>query len=356
MKGKEEQLYDQFLQLLSISENMQQRIISLEKSNQVLIQSNRQLVEWMDDTLADIEHYRENVKFEMMDDRRKEEKKEFWYPCIASREETMKRLIYDKASIVRFGDGEFSAIQKRIRHKFQTEKDENLAKRLKEVLHSDEKNLLVAIADNYGSLEQYTPQAKREIRHYMTRAVRREHLSLLSRERRYYDAYITRPYVIYADNQTDAPAERFRQLRQIWDGRNCVFVEGCMTGMGIGNNLFDNAASIQRILAPAENAFSRYHQILDICLRQPKDTLFLLALGPSAAVLAYDLYMAGCQAVDAGHIDLEYEWFLQGKGCRTSVPGKYNNEVAGGEKPQKIEDTKYKGQIIADVSVMKQDA
>lgn len=356
MKGNEQQLYDQFLQLLSISENMQQRIISLEKSNQVLIRSNRQLADWMDDTLADIEHYRENVKFEIMDDRRKEEEPEFWYPSIAAREETIKRLIDDGASIVRFGDGEFAAMQNRIRHKFQTVKDDNLAKRLKEVLHSDEKNLLVAIADNYGSLDQYTPQARREIRHYMTRTVRREHLNLLNRQRRYYDAYITRPYVIYADNQTDAPAERFRQLRKIWDGRNCVFVEGCMTRMGAGNNLFENAASIQRILVPAENAFSRYHQILDICLRQPKDTLFLLALGPSAAVLAYDLYMAGCQAVDAGHIDLEYEWFLQGKGCRTPVPGKYNNEMEGGEKPQKIDDAEYDGQIIADVSGMQQEA
>ena len=81
-----------------------------------------------------------------------------------------------------------------------------------------------------------------------------------------------------------------------------------MTGLGVGNDLFGNAGSIQRILAPAENAFSKYPQILDACMEQPEDSLFLLALGPTATVLASDLCKAGRQAVDIGHVDLEYEW------------------------------------------------
>ena len=56
MNGHEQQLYNQFLQLVSITENMQQRIISLEKSNQILLKSQRQFTEWMEDTLQDIEH------------------------------------------------------------------------------------------------------------------------------------------------------------------------------------------------------------------------------------------------------------------------------------------------------------
>ena len=350
MNEQEQQLYNQFLQLAAISENMQQRIISLEKANQILVKSQRKFTEWMDDTLDDIEHYRDNIYFEIMDYRNIKEPEEFWYPQIVSREETMHRQLLNHASIARFGDGEFAAIQGRIRHKFQTVNDEQLAKRLKAVLDSNEENMLIAIADNYGSLEQYTAQAKREIRHYMTRGVRREHLNLLKKERIYYHAYITRPYVMYADHQTNAPAERFQQIRQIWDGRDCIFVEGSKTGMGVGNQLFMNAKSIQRILAPAENAFFRYNQILDFSLKQPKDRLFLLALGPTASVLAYDLFQAGFQAVDIGHIDLEYEWFLKGEGRRTAVEGKYNNEIAGGENPKAIEDKEYFSQVIADFS------
>ena len=81
-----------------------------------------------------------------------------------------------------------------------------------------------------------------------------------------------------------------------------------------------------------------------------KDKLFLLALGPTATVLAYDLCKMGYQAVDIGHIDLEYEWFLKGQGCRTEIVGKYNNELAGGDKPVEIKDKQYQSQIMADFS------
>lgn len=345
--NNQQDLQTQFLQLLTISENMQKRIISLEKSNQVLVQSNKQLIEWIDDSLTELEHYKDNIYFELMDTRNMEHLETFWYPEIVSVKETLDKLIHENASIARFGDGEFAAIQGRIRHKFQTVEDDRLSARLQEVLHANEPGLLIGIADNYGNLDKYTEQAKREIRHYMTRQVRKEHLALLQKDCLYYDAYITRPYVMYADNQTDAPAERFRQLKQIWNNRDCVFVEGCQTGLGVGNDLFDNAASIKRILGPAENAFARYDEILECCLQQSKDNVFLLALGPTATVLAYDLYKAGYQAIDIGHIDLEYEWFLRGEGYRTAIEGKYNNEVQDGEHPEKIEDENYAGQVIA---------
>lgn len=345
-----QELQQQFLQLLSIAENMQQRIVTLEKSNEVLLKSQRQFAKWMNDTLAEISHYRENVYYELMDPRNTEEKNNCWYPRIASREETLSRIIEKGASIGRFGDGEFSTIAGRIRHNFQTVQDVKLADRLKEVLQSEEDGFLVAIADNYGSLHRYTEQAKREIRYYMTSQVRKEHLALLKQEHLYYDTHITRPYVMFADNQTDAPRKRFEQLRQIWDQRDCIFVEGCMTGLGVGNNLFDNAHSIRRILAPAENAFSQYDKIMEYCRKQPENSLFLLALGPTATVLAYDLFRAGYQAVDIGHVDLEYEWFLRGEGRRTPVTGKYNNEVADGNHPRKIRDSLYQSQIIADIS------
>ena len=184
----------------------------------------------------------------------------------------------------------------------------------------------------------------------MNPIVRKEHLQILDAKKVYYDAYVTRPYVMYADNQTDAPAKRFENLKRIWDKRDCIFVEGRYTGLGVGNDLFDNAASVKRIVGPAENAFSKYDQILDCCLKQPKDSLFLLALGPAATVLAYDLCQAGYQAVDIGHIDLEYEWFLKGEGRRTMIVGKYNNEMEGGDRPDDIADVGYKEQVIEEYS------
>ena len=66
MKDQDQQFYSQFLQLLSITEDMQQRILSLEKSNEILLRSQRQFVEWMDDTLSDIAYFQENVQFEKL--------------------------------------------------------------------------------------------------------------------------------------------------------------------------------------------------------------------------------------------------------------------------------------------------
>lgn len=343
----------QFLELVRIVNGMQQRILSLENANQVLVRSNKQLIELMEERQTELSDYQRNAFFELhAPEQDLEGRKEpgNWYPKIASVEATVAALLEGKKSLARFGDGEFAAIAGRVRHQFQSETDEGLAERLREVLQSDEERLLVGLADNYGSLEVYTDQAKREIRRYLAPQVRKEHLSLLSPEKVYYNAYVTRPYVMYEDRKSPAAAQRFLALQRIWEQRDCVFVEGCYTGLGVGNDLFQNTRSIRRIIGPAENAFSRYDEILECCLSQSRDALFLLALGPTATVLAYDLCKAGYQAVDLGHVDLEYEWFLRGEGKRTLVPGKYNNEMGQAKQLLPIMDEKYCAQRIGDFS------
>ena len=42
-----------------------------------------------------------------------------------------------------------------------------------------------------------------------------------------------------------------------------------------------------------------------------KNKLILIALGPTATVLSYDLNKLGYQAIDIGHADIEYEWYLR---------------------------------------------
>ncbi len=342
------ELEQQFLCLLKIVEDLQKKVVRLEQENLRLIQGQKQLIEWVEQNQKDNSYFQENAEYELRD--AISHSAEDFFPKICSGEIAIDKIVNEGKSLARFGDGEFSAIVGRVRHRFQTQVDEELKQRLLEVLHSEEENLLIGIANNYGSLKAYNEQARREIRCYMNPIVRKEHLQLLEEEKVYYDAYVTRPYVMYADNQTNAPAKRFENLKRIWDKRDCIFVEGRYTGLGVGNDLFDNAASVKRIVGPAENAFSKYEQILDCCLKQPKDSLFLLALGPTATVLAYDLCQAGYQSVDIGHIDLEYEWFLKGEGRRTVIGGKYNNEIDGGDKPDEIVDERYRGQMIEDYS------
>lgn len=270
-------------------------------------------------------YHQQNLRYEIADSIRKEE---LVFPQILPAEKAIDRICRKKASLVRFGDGEFSLMKMRQRAKYQ-ETDENLARRLQEVLHANEEDLLVAVADIYGSLERFTESAADAVRHYLTPDVRAEHMKLLELDRTYYDALLSRPYVMFRDKEN--AGKRFERLKRIWEGRDVVIIEGSRTRMGVGNDLFDNALSVHRIIAPSENAFRKYADILDFSLTVGKDKLILISLGPTAKVLTYDLYLKGYQVIDIGHLDIEYEWFLRGVHERCNIPYKYVQEVRNGE-------------------------
>lgn len=107
-------------------------------------------------------------------------------------------------------------------------------------------------------------------------------------------------------------AKFVEKLKKLWDKEDLLIVEGKYSRFGIGNDLFDNAKSIKRILCPKENAFDRYTQILACIMENYKGELVILAVGMTATVLVYDLAKCGIRALDLGHIDIEYEWFRMG--------------------------------------------
>ena len=133
-------------------------------------------------------------------------------------------------------------------------------------------------------------------------------------------------------------------------------IEGEKSRMGVGNDLFNNAKSIKRILCPAENAYAHYKEIYSKAVELiSKDDLVLIALGPTATVLAHDLFLAGYQAVDIGHVDISYEWYLRGVSNpseRITIPGKYVNEAPGGNLVEATNDPDYLNQIIATVGTL----
>ena len=81
-------------------------------------------------------------------------------------------------------------------------------------------------------------------------------------------------------------------------------------------------------------------------MKHVSDRLILLALGPTATVLASYLANLGYQAIDIGHIDIEYEWFLSGAKEKSVICGKYTNEVANGREFTECTDKKYLSQIV----------
>lgn len=271
-------------------------------------------------------------------------------PKIINIEKTVETLLQDRKCMARFGDGEFELMCGRERANFQTV-DYRLAERLKEALRSRNDNLMIAIADNYARLDKYSDEGAEAIRSYLSRKVRRQHMELLELDRDYYDAYVSRPYIIYRDKKE--AGKRFENIRKIWDGQDVLIVEGEYTRFGVGNDLLDNAAKVSRILVPAKNAFSRYDEIIEEVHRQGCNKLILVTLGPTATVLAYDLSKEGYWIIDIGQLDVEYEWYLRGVEQRCDIPYKTVSEVM--QYGEILTDTKenyiqrYQSEIIAQI-------
>ena len=270
-------------------------------------------------------------------------------PTVIGMSETIDAIKDRKASIARYGDGEFDIIFGRTEG-FQNQNHE-LSKRLREILkcNSQSEKFLVGIPDCFGSLEQFTEDAQLHWRIRLDKE-RVKWVRCLNTKYPYYQAQITRFYFDWADKSQCAGW--YEGLKRIWDGENVILVEGELSRVGVGNELFDNATSVRRILCPAENAFDHYDEILnEICQKANYSDLIFMALGPTATVLAYDLFKRGYWAMDAGHIDLEYEWMKQGASKKTAIKGKYVNEVKGGNVVDNTSDKEYISEIIARVGL-----
>ncbi len=299
---------------------------------------NKQINTMKQDNEYILDHY----AYEIADKIRRNELK---LPNIAGLDETIDKIINDRVSISRYGDGEFQIILGKAKDKYQ-KNDEKLAERLKEILFSDLKGHIVAIADDYGSLDIYGVKTRTDIRKYMTTEKRRNQYKYIDFNKYYYNAYITRPYIYYSSEKREEAKVRFDRIRQIWHRKDVVIVEGEKTRMGVGNDLLSNTNSLVRILAPSEDAFDKYDEILKFIISNiDTHKQILIALGPTATVLAYDLAKLGYWALDIGHIDIEYEWYLRNNGkCRIS--GKYTNEVLGGDNVDDVFDNKYDKSIL----------
>jgi glycosyltransferase family protein len=163
--------------------------------------------------------------------------------------------------------------------------------------------------------------------------------------RKYYSSMISRFYIEYKD-KSKIPYY-IKKLKQIWDKKDILIIEGEMSRLGVGNDLFNNSKSIKRILCPAINAFNVYEKIISQAKKIDKSNLILLALGPTSSVLAYDLYKIGYQVIDVGHIDIEYEWFLRKATKKIQIENKYVNEAYGNKyKFGKVKDKNYYKEII----------
>ena len=177
-------------------------------------------------------------------------------------------------------------------------------------------------------------------------------LEKLALEHDFYDTNFTRFYMGRYDIR-DYPAY-IERMKTIWHDRDILFVEGEKSRLGVGNDLFSGARSVQRILCPATDAWGSYPEILRLAKEHGAGRLILIALGQTATVLAYDLSEAGLQAIDLGHVDVEYEWYRMRAKTKVPIPGKYVNEARGGrEVAEHPDQATYLQQVVARVGEAK---
>ncbi|MBO5143173.1 MAG: SP_1767 family glycosyltransferase [Clostridia bacterium] len=260
---------------------------------------------------------------------------------ILSIEDSINKISKERKSIVRFGDGELDLILGRPL-KFQ-KCDEKLAKRLSEILLSRQDKCLIGIPDVLARFENLTEESEMFWIRNMERT-RETWLKHIDRNIEYCTANLTRLYIRHKDRSKCGTY--FSMLKEIWKDKDVLICEGKQTRIGVGNDLLSEAKTVRRILCPSENAFDKYDEIIDCIRKESKDAIILLALGPTATVLAYDLAMEGYHALDLGHFDIEYEWFLRSANKKEKIENKYVNEVSNGNNTVEIFDEKYKNEII----------
>lgn len=265
---------------------------------------------------------------------------------IHNTQDTVKTIIKNKVSVSRYGDGEFAVMAGGFNGFQKT--DLKLAARLKEVILNPIEHHITCIPYSYKSVKDVKESSKFFIYSFLLSFKDSAILSFIRKDFTYYDTNFTRFYMSKVDHSN--LDEYIPLLKGIWDKKDLLIVEGRYSRLGVNNDLFDNATSIQRILCPEKNAFDKYETILAETKQNAEGKLVLIALGMTATVLAYDLAKVGVQAIDIGHVDVEYMWYKMKATQKCPIPGRYVNE-AGGYQEELDESllAEYKQQIIKEI-------
>lgn len=276
-----------------------------------------------------------NLLYELADPRTLQKVK---LPKILGINDSIDEVIASGKSVARYGDGEFKLLMGESIG-FQNASPV-LSERLKEIIRNEDDKVLVGIVDIFG-------YCGTDYWRKIIMLCRETLYKYMSFSNTYINANLARCFIF--NTEADGIAY-YEKLKSIWKNKDVVIVEGAGSRLGVGNDLFSNTKSIQRILCPIKNAFSKYDEILAECSKIQKDKLFILALGPTATVLAYDLAQKGYRAIDIGHLDTCYESFLRKSDKFVHVEGKitFNSERYNCMiKPCK--DADYNSQIIAKI-------
>ena len=258
----------------------------------------------------------------------------FWFkrfvkkPSILSFEETIELIKNKKMCVARYGDGEMKLMLNKAQIGFQS-LNSSLSKELFLCFKTKKPNLLVC----YHDIPLTFPKKSIEYKFYKQYLydIYRPCLKLIDKHYFYGNTNFTRFYhpSLFAQTDFEKLEKYIVFLKSLWEGKKLLIVEGSETKLGLGNDLFDNCLSIRRIICPKVNAYDKIDRIFEsITSNAQSDELVLIALGPTASILSTRLAVnTDIQAIDIGHIDIVYLWFINRCDTVCRISGKYVNEA-----------------------------
>lgn len=275
---------------------------------------------------------------------------------VMSELDTLEKILNNHLSCIRFGDGEFNLMIGGNGPNFQ-KNTPRLRELLNEAFQTTKGNILVCVpgALDCDTLNKragaiYTGKARNFWRYFLITysSFIRDNIS---EDTLYGNALITRPYMDRLDREFMTSV--LNLYKKIFRGRDIIIIEGELTRFGVGNDLLDVANSVKRIIAPGKNAFDSYNQLVEICCvlcKSNPNILFLVSLGPTAKLLVKKISDFQGQALDIGHLDIEYEWFIRKKRIKSPVPGKYVNESLKPLAEHELDLSEYRKEIYIDLT------
>lgn len=218
---------------------------------------------------------------------------------VRSEWDTLRTIGERRASIARYGDGELMIMLGNSIY-FQ-EYHPSLARRLRQIVANPRPQFLVGLPP-FDSMSITKPKWKKEWARY-----RRLFSYLVRGGTEYYSTALSRPSSV----GNWQPEEYYEAFSALWAGRDLVLVHN--TASTIEHPMLRNARRVHHVACLREHAFCEYDALLDraSAFVSVPDVLFLIAAGPTACLLAWDLAERGAQALDVGHLTSAYNKYAR---------------------------------------------
>ena len=215
------------------------------------------------------------------------------YPKVVNELDTIDFILNNKVSIARYGDGELKLCNGKAAK--SQEPDPFICQKLREILVEKNDRCIVGIP-NIATRE--LPDEKRR---FWTQYLQPKYTQFYDFGRKYFSSFITRP----DSAPSIGDAAYWNKVKSLWAGRHVVLIQGVDTNFDKTNTFFDTSVSKTVLRGPARDAYREHSDIIKKVVKTiPTDFLIVLALGPTATVMAWDLSLLGYQALDLGHIGM----------------------------------------------------